>query len=42
MFRNKYGISVSYDATPGGEWNVLCEGDLAAVRSDLEKYGIVC
>ena len=40
MFRNTYGISVSYDTDKSGEWNILCEGDLNEVIADLNEYGI--
>jgi hypothetical protein len=42
MFRNIYDISVSYDTSVSGEWNVLCEGDLSELTADLERYGIEC
>lgn len=42
MFRVIYGISVSYDTSVSGVWNILCEGDLSTLRSELEAYGIRC
>lgn len=42
MFRNTYSLSISYTATVSGEWNILCEGDLSNLQTDLKKYGIVC
>ena len=42
MFRVIYGISVSYDTSVSGVWNILCEGDLSALRSEWEAYGIRC
>ena len=42
LFRSIYGITVSYDATIGGEWNILCEGDLSSLKEELEEYGIKC
>lgn len=42
LFRAIYGISVSYDTSVSGEWNILCEGDLSALREELEGYGIAC
>lgn len=42
MFRAVYNLSVQYEATPGGIWTILCEGDITAVRDDLEHYGITC
>lgn len=42
MFRVIYGISVSYDTSVSGVWNILCEGDMSTLRSELEGYGIWC
>jgi hypothetical protein len=42
MFRDAYGITVSYEANTSGEWRILCEGDLSGLVSDLGKYGIRC
>lgn len=43
LFRVIYNISVSYEASVGnGVWNILCEGDLTALRDELESYGIEC
>lgn len=42
MFRAIYNLSVQYEATPGGTWTILCEGDVSSVRDDLTNYGIVC
>ena len=42
LFRVIYGITVSYDTTAGGVWNILCEGDLSILRAELEGYGIKC
>ncbi|AIZ56724.1 hypothetical protein Mpt1_c08480 [Candidatus Methanoplasma termitum] len=42
LFRAVYGVSVSYETKKSGEWNILCEGDLTEIRSDLEHYGIKC
>lgn len=42
MFRAIYNLSVQYEATPGGIWTILCEGDMTAVREDLLCYGIPC
>ena len=42
MFRVIYGISVSYDTSVSGVWNILCEGDMSTLRSELEGYGIRC
>lgn len=42
LFRVIYGISVSYDTSVSGVWNILCEGDMSVLRSELEGYGIQC
>lgn len=42
MFRAVYNLSVQYEATPGGTWTILCEGDISDVRNDLTRYGIIC
>lgn len=42
MFRAVYHLSVQYEATPGGIWTILCEGDITEVREDLTRYGITC
>lgn len=42
MFRAVYNLSVQYEATPGGTWTILCEGDITGVRDDLTRYGITC
>lgn len=42
MFRAVYSLSVQYEATPGGTWTILCEGDTTGVRDDLTRYGIIC
>lgn len=42
MFRAVYNLSVQYEATPGGTWTILCEGDITEVREDLTRYGITC
>ncbi len=42
LFRVIYGITVSYDTSAGGVWNILCEGDLSALKAELEGYGIKC
>lgn len=42
MFRAVYGLSVQYETTPGGIWTILPEGDLTALKTDLESCGIAC
>ncbi|MDR3186488.1 MAG: hypothetical protein LBU04_06790 [Christensenellaceae bacterium] len=42
LIKSIYGLSISYDATASGEWNILCDGDYSNLQADLEKYGIVC
>lgn len=42
LFRAIYNISVSYDTSASGVWNILCEGDLGGLREELEGYGIRC
>lgn len=42
MFRAVYNLTVQYEATPGGNWVILCEGDITPVKEDLEHYNIVC
>ncbi|MCL2082426.1 MAG: hypothetical protein FWH04_04210 [Oscillospiraceae bacterium] len=41
MFRNIYNLIVSFEATEN-IWNILCEGDTTALKTDLENYGIPC
>lgn len=41
MFRSIYNISVSFEAA-NSEWNILCEGDMTDLISDLSSYGISC
>jgi hypothetical protein len=40
MFRTIYGLNISYQTSEGGTWDILCEGDLASLVSDLNYYGI--
>lgn len=42
LFKALYHISVSYDTSASGVWNILCEGDISALKTDLENYGITC
>ena len=42
IFRAVYNLSVQYETTPGGNWTILCEGDVTTVREDLAHYGIAC
>lgn len=42
MFRAIYNLTIQYETTPGGNWTILCEGDTASVREDLQKYKIAC
>ena len=42
LFKAIYNISVSYDTSASGVWNILCEGDLDALRDELKHYGIRC
>ncbi len=37
-----YNLSISYDTSASGVWNILCEGDLSELRAELEGYGIWC
>ena len=41
MFRNMYGLIVSFEASEN-IWNILCDGDTAQLKSDLQSYGIAC
>lgn len=41
-FRAIYGLTVQYETTAGGLWVILCEGDIAALKQDLQQYGISC
>lgn len=41
MFRAVYGINIQYEASDSC-WNILCEGDMSQVRTDLEYYDIEC
>ena len=40
LFKIIYGIAVSYDTSVSGIWNILCEGDLSELKSDLASYDI--
>lgn len=42
LFKSIYGISISYDTTESGVWNILCEGDLTELITDMQSYGISC
>lgn len=42
LFRAIYGLTISYDASESGAWNILCEGDLTSLKNELEDYGIIC
>ena len=42
LFKAIYNISVSYDTSASGVWNILCEGDLSTLKEELENYGIKC
>ena len=41
MFRNTYGLIVSFEASEN-VWNILCDGDITTLKTDLQKYGISC
>gem|GEM_PF-174791 len=40
MFKSVYGLNISYDTDVSGAWNILCEGDLSELKTDLTAYGI--
>lgn len=40
MFRAVYGLTIQYEATTGGIWTILCEGDITELKADLLHYGI--
>lgn len=42
MFRNTYGITIQFETFNFGRWDILCEGDILSLKSDLEKYDISC
>lgn len=42
LFKAIYNISISYETSASGVWNILCEGDLSGLRDELEGYEIVC
>ena len=42
LFRAIYGITISYETTKSGIWNILCEGDLSELLEDLRHYDIKC
>lgn len=42
LFKNIYGINVSFETSESGVWYILCEGDLTDLISDLKKYDIRC
>lgn len=41
LLKSIYNLTVNFEAT-GKFWNILCEGDLTELKTDLEKYGINC
>lgn len=41
-FRAIYGLTVQYETTQSGDWDILCEGDITSVKNDLAQYGIEC
>jgi hypothetical protein len=41
MFRIIYGLNISYQTTSGGTWDILCEGDLTSLITDLNYYNII-
>lgn len=42
LFKSIYGINVSFETLPSGNWSVLCEGDLSELKADLASYDIEC
>ena len=42
MFRAVYGLPIQYEATPGGIWTILFQGDISVIKDELEHYGIIC
>lgn len=42
MFRNTYGITIQFETFKFGRWDILCEGDISGLKSDLAKYDISC
>ncbi len=42
LFRNIYNLTINYQASSGGIWYILCEGDLSDLISDLQSFGIEC
>lgn len=42
LFKAIYNLSISYDTSASGVWNILCEGDLSELKAELEEYGIRC
>lgn len=42
LLRAIYGLTISYDTSESGAWNILCEGDLTSLKNELENYGIIC
>ncbi len=41
-FRAIYGLTIQYETTKGGNWDILCEGNISSVKEDLARYGIAC
>ena len=39
MFREIYGLNISYEMT-SGQWVILCEGDTSTLEKDLSSLGI--
>lgn len=40
LFKSIYSINISFEAYTGGDWVILCEGDIDSLRADLVTYGI--
>lgn len=41
MFQAVYGLNISYEATTAN-WTILCDGSLAELQEDMERYHIPC
>jgi len=40
MFREIYGLNISYQTYKSGTWEILCDGNLNTLIEDLKHYGI--
>lgn len=42
LFKGLYNINAYFEAAESGLWDILCDGNLSELITDLESYGICC